>query len=591
METNSTMYKDDRMVYYQFVHNVLDFSSQYGKEHSRSYTVSNIRGGITNFPRYGDFLESCVMRTYGPWWQECNYLDQNIKQKIQQPLFISQDFIEVEFELKCFINSVAIYENFNPGSIVAIYAFDFDSDKWVKLWSIFEQMINPSNSNALKRTIPRKESRKFMPNLMRKDIFSNLLRIEMEHSQMEYYSELDAIELIGATYDIFHNKKVARNLKAIGDDFFKKCSIETSFLNENIEDETRIEIKEISKDINIIELPDELLDKIISFLDLKTVFSLRSTCIKFYNLCNDKDIYKNLNIKPFWNCVNDKFLETLSKITDEILILDLSWTKFKQSIIFEKFLKNSCCQLTFLKMECCSYLDSKMLEIICDNCKFLTHLDIASCLNITSEEKPAFASISKLKNLEHLKLYRTKVDQNSMFKIIESCQNLKYLNIGSCFQLNDFDSIMSCISENLKQIESLDLWRSYSLTNLGLKRIASKCKNLKELDLGWCKNVTSYEWLRILLENCKDLRKLFLTSHKITDNEILLIAKHGKKLEQLDFLGSPFISTENIELTLRSCPNLKLLDISFCSNVDFEKILLISQFFSNCSIKRSYQGE
>ena len=44
-----------------FVHDVIDFSSQYGKEFSKSYTVANIRSDPVHFPRYGDFLESCVL--------------------------------------------------------------------------------------------------------------------------------------------------------------------------------------------------------------------------------------------------------------------------------------------------------------------------------------------------------------------------------------------------------------------------------------------------------------------------------------------------------------------------------------------------
>ena len=39
-----------------FVQDVIDFSSQYGKENSNSYTVSNIRSAPHYYPKYGDFL-------------------------------------------------------------------------------------------------------------------------------------------------------------------------------------------------------------------------------------------------------------------------------------------------------------------------------------------------------------------------------------------------------------------------------------------------------------------------------------------------------------------------------------------------------
>lgn len=84
----------------QFVQDVIDFSSQYGKEHSKSYTAANIRSMPTHYPRYGDFLECCVFRTYGPWW-----LDPMIPSYIKMPTqietkFISEDFIGLRNKYK-----------------------------------------------------------------------------------------------------------------------------------------------------------------------------------------------------------------------------------------------------------------------------------------------------------------------------------------------------------------------------------------------------------------------------------------------------------------------------------------------------------
>ena len=58
----------------QFVDEITDFSSQYGGENPRSfsYSISNIRGEPQIFPRYGDYTQTAVMRTYGPWWDQCS---------------------------------------------------------------------------------------------------------------------------------------------------------------------------------------------------------------------------------------------------------------------------------------------------------------------------------------------------------------------------------------------------------------------------------------------------------------------------------------------------------------------------------------
>lgn len=45
----------------QYVYNVLDFSSQYGRESSKSYSVINLISGPSVYPNYGDHMESCVL--------------------------------------------------------------------------------------------------------------------------------------------------------------------------------------------------------------------------------------------------------------------------------------------------------------------------------------------------------------------------------------------------------------------------------------------------------------------------------------------------------------------------------------------------
>lgn len=45
----------------QVVNKVVCFSSQYGGEHSQSYTAWNLAGNSYNFPSYGDFTQAFVL--------------------------------------------------------------------------------------------------------------------------------------------------------------------------------------------------------------------------------------------------------------------------------------------------------------------------------------------------------------------------------------------------------------------------------------------------------------------------------------------------------------------------------------------------
>jgi hypothetical protein len=59
----------------------------------------------------------------------------------------------------------------------------------------------------------------------------------------------------------------------------------------------------------ITSLPNEILHIILAYLDLKTIFVLRSTCKTFYELCSDKALFKKLDLQPYWSTVfNFKFI-------------------------------------------------------------------------------------------------------------------------------------------------------------------------------------------------------------------------------------------------------------------------------------------
>lgn len=62
-KNNLTSFHDENEVTIikQFVHDVIDFSSQYGSDLSISYTAYNLTGKPSKFPDYGDFPETYAM--------------------------------------------------------------------------------------------------------------------------------------------------------------------------------------------------------------------------------------------------------------------------------------------------------------------------------------------------------------------------------------------------------------------------------------------------------------------------------------------------------------------------------------------------
>jgi hypothetical protein len=145
-----------------------------------------------------------------------------------------------------------------------------------------------------------------------------------------------------------------------------------------------------------------------------------------------------------------------------------------------------------LKLDNCQYVDGSILRIICHNCKNLTSLSLSSCTNIATADEnfpnrtlDAFEHIRELKKLRNLNLYRTSISTESALEIVRTCEMLRAINFGSCVNITDFDQVIDELADHNPQIESLDMWRAYSLTNYGVSRLALSCTKLLELDIGW----------------------------------------------------------------------------------------------------------
>lgn len=88
---------------------------------------------------------------------------------------------------------ISVYETYNPGSIIAIWVQDC-CGQWFQLWSGPPQIV-------------RHKSRIFSPRLQLCNFKTKKLRLEFNHSLSHYYTELDAVLLIGTTELIVPNDR------------------------------------------------------------------------------------------------------------------------------------------------------------------------------------------------------------------------------------------------------------------------------------------------------------------------------------------------------------------------------------------------
>lgn len=130
------------------------------------------------------------------------------------------------------------------------------------------------------------------------------------------------------------------------------------------------------------------------------------------------------------------------------------------------------------------------------------------------------------------------VDEDKDLEV--GCKNLRSINVGYCKHLTD--NIMFHIANHAnKRLESLDLTRCTTITDVGFQYWAYQSfPNLKKLSLKDC---------------------TFLT-----DKSIIAIANAATNLEILDLNFCCAISDVSIEVLCLGCPNLRELDLSFCGS-------------------------
>ncbi|GAB0095762.1 F-box/LRR-repeat protein 4 [Sergentomyia squamirostris] len=578
----------------QFAQKVIDFSSQYGSDTSISYTAYNITGRPSKFPDYGDFPETFAMRTYGRWWD----VAPSTMQELQPSNFLDipiHDFIVVEFEEFVIPQAISIYETYNPGAIVKIWGYFNTTESWQCLWS------------ALPDLYVERRPRKFTPPLRRVCQPTKIIRLEFNHIFLDYFTEIDGIVLTGRKCDareIADSRKsrkgpILRKLESVQ---FKLRQIENhnDILMEFLANDLGNFMKEaglVAEDkedntpqLTLKDLPCEILFKILSYLDLVSIFRTAQVCRKLYDVATDPFLYQEINLKPYWHSACDDLLISLTKRATLLKKLDLSWCGLFHSItapVFKDLVRTCCKNLTHLRLNSCKFINAGCMEVVGSVCVNLKEL----CLRNYSKSPSVlnFHCLKNLRCLERLDLFRTQIDSDLLLMTLRYNPTLKHLNLGICSATVNMDDVAIQISRYNRSIVSIDMWKSHYLSSVGLLAL-SQCHDLEEVDFGWClrEEASPGESLKILLRGCPRLKKVFLAAIRgINDRDLENITEFCPNLEQLDLMGVLGITYDMCYKILSKCNKLQLLDLSFCDQIDEIQTALWRDVFG-VSIKRNF---
>lgn len=94
------------------------------------------------------------------------------------------------------------------------------------------------------------------------------------------------------------------------------------------------------------------------------------------------------------------------------------------------------------------------------------------------------STLEKFKNLERLDLFRANITEDQIKILLTNNPKLKHLNLAFASTQINMDEIAITLSQNNKNIVSIDLWKSHGLSSVGLLALAN-CTDIEEVDFGW----------------------------------------------------------------------------------------------------------
>ncbi|CAH0556100.1 unnamed protein product [Brassicogethes aeneus] len=312
-------------------------------------------------------------------------------------------------------------------------------------------------------------------------------------------------------------------------------------------------------------LPDDVLIKIFSYLDLKSISKCAMLCSRFNNISKYGTLYKKVHLK--YN-MNFHILKSLiSKATcPKILVLEYMWytqhpysdsddseaqdySEFNKYV--KKFFKQSGDQLKILKVESCRCND---VLLSLSECRNLEKLELYRC-------KGTFATLPSLGNLKSIHFLLCDFLLNTVVDVIKNNGNLRKISLADNTNVN-VDQVCETMSQHCLLVTSIYLSERKKIKTKSLKTLKS-LSNLRSLEL-ICISKSKFDLedtLEQLAAGCPKLQKLAIYGWKEINDDNFIPALHMlTQLKELDLKGT--------NITIKSCreaaltlPKLKSMDV------------------------------
>ena len=204
-------------------------------------------------------------------------------------------------------------------------------------------------------------------------------------------------------------------------------------------------------------------------------------------------------------------------------------------------------------------------------------------------------------NIKEIDLTRNRVGEETLLEMAEKTTSLTSLQLFGCGR-GCTDKFLEKVSANNKRLESVSLCKNEEVTSWGVKHLASKCFNLRELLLSKtrvCDNTLlslsnstcatsitsldltgvkklSEEGMVSCFSKLSNLVTLYLALTKGVSDKVVKEVSKCENLENVYLSGQNSLTDDSIRL-LAKCTRLKVLNISNCWLLTDEALFAVSE--------------
>ncbi|KAL8480036.1 hypothetical protein ACS0TY_026823 [Phlomoides rotata] len=176
-------------------------------------------------------------------------------------------------------------------------------------------------------------------------------------------------------------------------------------------------------------------------------------------------------------------------------------------------------------------------------------------------------ALQKLENLEVLSVagIQTVCDDFVCEFLSANGHRMKELVLADCMELTD--SSLKVIGDTCSDLRAIDLTNLHKLTDISIGFLANGCREIQELKL--CRNAFSDEAIAAYLEvRGASLKDLALNSiSQVSNYTALSLAKNCRNLRSLDLSWCRNLTNEALGLIVDSCVSLEVLKLFGCTQV------------------------